>query len=83
MLRFLTTALYELSRRIRGAQTAGTLEALLATRTGIPTLIDDSLLRMPDLYFEAGDHRDLVHVSGCAFRALLSGSAHGAIARPH
>ena len=23
---------------------------------GIPTLLDDSLLRLPDLFFEAGDH---------------------------
>lgn len=50
---------------------------------GVPTVIDDSLLRMPDLYFEAGSHRDLVHLSGTAFRALLAGSPHGRIARPH
>jgi len=49
---------------------------------GIPALIDDSLMRMPDLYFEAGDHRDLVHLSGSAFRALLAGSDHGIIAHP-
>jgi Ala-tRNA(Pro) deacylase len=50
---------------------------------GLPALVDDSLLRMPDLYFEAGDHRDLVHLSGVAFRALLRGSEHGSIGRPH
>lgn len=50
---------------------------------GLPALVDDSLLRMPDLYFEAGDHRDLVHLSGTAFRALLQGSEHASIGRPH
>ncbi len=50
---------------------------------GIPAVIDDSLMRMPDLYFDAGDHEDLVHLSGSAFRALLSGSAHGKIATTH
>jgi Ala-tRNA(Pro) deacylase len=50
---------------------------------GIPTLVDDSLLRMPDLYFEAGDHEDLVHLSGSAFRALLGNALHGRIGRPH
>ncbi len=49
---------------------------------GIPTVIDDSLLRLPDVYFEAGDHEELVHVSGLAFRARLSGSAHGRFSRP-
>jgi len=50
---------------------------------GIPALIDESLMRMPDLYFDAGDHEDLVHLSGTAFRALLRGSDHGPIGRPH
>lgn len=49
---------------------------------GIPALIDDCLLRMPDLYFDAGDHEDLVHLSGSAFRALLAGSEHAPIGRP-
>jgi Ala-tRNA(Pro) deacylase len=49
---------------------------------GIPALIDDSLMRLPDLYFDAGDHEDLVHLSGSAFRALLAGSDHGPIGRP-
>jgi len=39
MWRFLTAALFDLSKSIRTAQTVGTLEALLTTRTGIPTLV--------------------------------------------
>ena len=50
---------------------------------GIPTLVDDSLLRMPDVYLEAGDHEELVHLSGSAFRALLAQSMHGRFARPN
>ena len=50
---------------------------------GIRTVIDDSLLRLPDLYFEAGDHEDLVHVTGEAFRALQVGALHGRFSRPH
>ncbi len=55
----------------------------LGAAYGIPTLIDDSLLRMPDVYFEAGDHEDLVHLSGSAFRALLANAQHGRISQPN
>jgi Ala-tRNA(Pro) deacylase len=48
----------------------------------VPTLVDDSLLRLPDVYFEGGDHEELVHLSGTAFRALLAQSRHGRICRP-
>ena len=44
---------------------------------GIPTVIDDSLLNLPEVYFEAGDHEDLVHMRGAAFLTLLAGSRHG------
>ena len=49
----------------------------------VPMLVDDSLLRLPDLYFEAGDHEDLVHMSGEAFRALAGQSLHGRISAPN
>ena len=45
---------------------------------GIPTLIDERLLHVPDVYFEAGDHEDLVHMEGAEFAALFSGTPHGA-----
>ncbi len=32
---------------------------------------------LTDVYFEAGDHDDVVHMSGEAFLDLLSGSLHG------
>lgn len=38
---------------------------------GIATLLDDSLANVEDLYFDAGDHEELIHVSGGRFRAAL------------
>lgn len=38
---------------------------------GIPTIVDDSLAEQSDVYFDAGDHEQLVHVSGETFGALL------------
>jgi Ala-tRNA(Pro) deacylase len=49
----------------------------------IPMAIDDSLLRLPDVYFEAGDHEGLVHVSGEAFKALMGKSQHGRFGAVH
>jgi Ala-tRNA(Pro) deacylase len=49
----------------------------------IPTLLDESLLRMPDVYLEAGDHEDLIHLSGDSFKSLLRESARGSIALRH
>ena len=37
----------------------------------IETVLDESLADAPDVYFEAGDHASLVHVSGPDFRRLL------------
>lgn len=36
----------------------------------VPVVLDESLENGGDVYFEAGDHRTLVHVSGPAFRTL-------------
>ena len=49
----------------------------------IPTAIDDALLRLPDVYFEAGDHEELVHVSREAFADLLPHTLHGRYSRPN
>jgi Ala-tRNA(Pro) deacylase len=48
---------------------------------GIPTVIDDSLLRLSQVYFEAGDHEDVVHMSGEQFRDLVEGSTRGRFSR--
>jgi Ala-tRNA(Pro) deacylase len=38
---------------------------------GIDTILDECLVDAPDIYFEAGDHQSLVHVSGSAFLKLM------------
>jgi Ala-tRNA(Pro) deacylase len=49
----------------------------------IPMLVDDSLLRLPDVYLEGGDHEGLVHVTRESFQILTGDSAHGRISKPH
>ena len=41
------------------------------------TLVDDELDRQDDIYFEAGDHETLIHLTGKQFRKLTSGETHG------
>ncbi|OGI48843.1 MAG: hypothetical protein A3E57_08155 [Candidatus Muproteobacteria bacterium RIFCSPHIGHO2_12_FULL_60_33] len=43
----------------------------------IDAIIDDALLQQPEVYFEAGDHEALVHVSGQAFGAMMADVPHG------
>lgn len=44
---------------------------------GLDVLVDISLTQCKDVYFEAGDHCDLVHMNGTDFRALMAGADHG------
>jgi Ala-tRNA(Pro) deacylase len=44
---------------------------------GLETFLDEALTSLANVYFEAGDHRHLVHVSGDAFAALLAGARRG------
>jgi Ala-tRNA(Pro) deacylase len=41
---------------------------------GIDVVIDRNLTDTPDIYFEAGDHLSLIHVSGQDFRRLMADS---------
>lgn len=54
----------------------------LAQAYGLQVLWDDSLASCADVYFEAGDHIDLVHVTGTDFQRLMENNAHGTISRP-
>ena len=45
-------------------------------------VMDDSLEKCPDVYFEAGDHADLIHVRGAAFLQLMQHARHGHFSRP-
>jgi Ala-tRNA(Pro) deacylase len=38
---------------------------------GIDTVLDDVLLDQRDIYFEAGDHEELIHIHGSEFVGLL------------
>lgn len=44
---------------------------------GVETMLDDCLTERVDVYFEAGDHEELVHVSGRQFQQLLGDIRHG------
>jgi Ala-tRNA(Pro) deacylase len=48
---------------------------------GVPVVFDDRLQHCEEVFFEAGDHTELVHVSGGDFRRLMKGGSHGAISR--
>lgn len=40
----------------------------------VPTIVDKRLRDAADVYFEAGDHEDLVHVDQTSFRTLMRGA---------
>lgn len=44
---------------------------------GLNVIIDESIERQPDIYFEAGDHATLVHMKGDAFAKLNPQAQHG------
>jgi Ala-tRNA(Pro) deacylase len=45
---------------------------------GMETVVDDAIAEQPDIYFEAGDHEQLVHVTAEVFQTLLGDSVqHG------
>jgi Ala-tRNA(Pro) deacylase len=46
---------------------------------GMHTIVDERLDAMNDVYFEAGDHRTLVHMSGRQFFKLMRKSDHASI----
>lgn len=48
---------------------------------GVDVLVDDSLRGHDDIYFEAGDHEELVRVSGSDFGKLIGVATHGPFAR--
>ena len=38
---------------------------------GVETIVDDSIAEQPEVYFEAGDHEQLIHVSAEVFQTLM------------
>lgn len=49
---------------------------------GVRTALDDSLLDADEVYFGAGDHEHLVHMTQAQFRQLMHFHPHGAISHP-
>ena len=54
----------------------------LGSAYGVPVVYDDHLRRLGSVYFEAGDHEDLVYMGGAEFMSLLENAPHGDIAEP-
>lgn len=50
---------------------------------GIETFLDDSLDSLASIYFEAGDHRELVHTMGRDFQEMMTGVRHGNFSSYH
>jgi Ala-tRNA(Pro) deacylase len=48
----------------------------------VPTIVDDSLDKQSDVYFEAGDHKSLVHMEGAEFSRVMKGARHGQFSEP-
>jgi Ala-tRNA(Pro) deacylase len=44
---------------------------------GMETIVDDSLVGLPEIYFESGDHEDIIRVDGEQFLLMLSPARHG------
>lgn len=44
---------------------------------GLETFLDERLTTLANVFFEAGDHENLVHIRGEAFHDLLKGVRHG------
>lgn len=52
---------------------------VLGPAFGLRTIVDDELLKRPDVYFEGGDHEHLVHMGGTQFAHMMDGQLHGPI----
>lgn len=48
---------------------------------GMTTVVDEALAAQPDIYFEAGDHEELIHVSGREYRTIMSVATQGHISQ--
>ncbi|MFO8024836.1 aminoacyl-tRNA deacylase [Thiohalophilus sp.] len=54
----------------------------IAEAYGFDAAVDESLEASPDVYFEAGDHAELVHVTGDDFRYMMHSARHGHFSHP-
>jgi Ala-tRNA(Pro) deacylase len=54
----------------------------IAEAYGYDSAVDETLEQYPDIYFEAGDHAELVHVTGDDFRYMMNRARHGHFSHP-
>ena len=54
----------------------------LGAAYGVPVVYDDRLRKLGAVYFEGGDHEDLVYMGGPEFMSLLEGAPHGSFSAP-
>ena len=47
----------------------------------LETIVDDSLAEQSEIYFEAGDHEQLIHVSAETFETLMGDAQHTGFSR--
>lgn len=50
---------------------------------GLPMIVDEALDAEPDIYFEAGDHQHLVHLTHAEFLRVTAGAPRARFARPN
>lgn len=50
---------------------------------GLETVLDEDLISLANVYFEAGDHEQLLHVSGDDFHRLMRGIRQGHFGHCH
>ena len=50
---------------------------------GLDVMVDDGIDEQPEIYFEAGDHTTLVHMTQAEFAGLTGMAQHGRFSRPH
>lgn len=50
---------------------------------GIDTIVDESVVDIDDLYFEAGDHERLIHMRGTAFMKMMENARRGRFSHPN
>jgi Ala-tRNA(Pro) deacylase len=54
---------------------------IVGSAFGVQTAVDDRLLQLSDIYFEAGDHEHLLHMRDRDFARLMGNETHGSISR--
>ena len=78
---------HQLDRRL-GLATEGELKPLfpdcdlgaippVGSAFGLDTLVEEALFEQPEIWFEAGDHEEVVRMSGHQFRTLMAKATRG------